>query len=438
VLFPENRTENSGPILVQWYKLPGEAGKWCPIDGIVWDGSDKLDAAIVVCPFPAAVRDLGHVADIRPQPHDQWASFGFPEVGAKDDLLTEVPMIGKVNGYSGQQVDLGVEFRTPLPGGWRGASGGPVFVNGRIVGVISECPENWDQQRLFATPVWRLLEDEGFRGECGIRTEGWRHRIVLRRRVMAKLDNAPAAAAYLGQSFGCEVGAVFDKMMNHRVGELLPKLHDAYKSSRDGGEIAAAEVISDLTKDVVPEAIDPAIIEQIRSHRDSIGVAILQVQIATETACEAALAGADGRSIALREPESGLDELSGTLCIPMPPQWGFRSQQQFELDFENHLISEIDPAIPPQIPHADKLKSVVNRLRRLNKTGKTRYLIVNSPSDDCEIEPLKLAIDNLNKKLMGTVPFILLAKQNIVLRMQEQETYDYLCMILYNDVWSGG
>jgi hypothetical protein len=59
--------------------------------------------------------------------------------------------------------ELGVDDPAKSPDLWQGASGSPVFVDGKIQGVIITAPTNFPANRFAAAPMWRLLQDDAFR-----------------------------------------------------------------------------------------------------------------------------------------------------------------------------------------------------------------------------------------------------------------------------------
>lgn len=447
VLHPEGRTETSGPIIVQWYRKTGAAGEWREIkhetagkDAIVWDGRDKgLDAALLACPFPEGVSDYGIVGEAKPLPHDKWSTTGFPRVGERGDNLTAVPMTGIVSG-SGDTADSFVISLTDKPNvrdGWRGASGGPVFVNGNILGIVSECPKNWDQQCLTATPTWRLLEDKVFRQEIGYTPEYWGYRTSLYKLVCNQLKACPAAGDFIGQSFECEAGAIFDSLIGSDLPSLLEKLHTAYQAACDQGETNAATVIRTLALDVVPRAVPPSVVQQVRARDNDVGVAIIDPRIGTKTALEVAMAAAYYRKIECGDLEKPFGDLNSKFCLPLPPQGGFQDRVRFEKDFENHIINHIQPTIDPALERNKKIQNVIDRLQTMKKVRHVWYCVINMPGGCHETEPVKASIFNLNETFKGLIPFILLSKKPSVQDKREREAYDYLCLIIYGDRWSG-
>ena len=68
---------------------------------------------------------------------------------------------------------LGVDDPACEPSQWTGASGSPVFVGGRIQGVIVSVPGHFMAHRFTAMPAWKLLEDQAF-----VQAIGWRTAIA--------------------------------------------------------------------------------------------------------------------------------------------------------------------------------------------------------------------------------------------------------------------
>ena len=168
-LFPRDRNTTK-PIEVRWHHQSGEARKWRGINEIAWNGGDAFDVALIDCEFPSECSTWGVLTKAKPEDHMRWASEGFAAAGRRDDAYREpIPMLGQASGAADTQAEfwLGANYEVSPHSSWAGASGSPVFVHGKIIGVIVSCPPNFNQCRLKATPAWRLLADPDFRKAIG-------------------------------------------------------------------------------------------------------------------------------------------------------------------------------------------------------------------------------------------------------------------------------
>ena len=162
-----------------------------PLDGVtavevrVEDGGGKADA------HPQPVwRDAPHDAMLLrlKQPLDQpgpppdwldtfldadadWQSSGYPAAANAEEqgrlISKTVGLSGRLQALGGQgegerELDL-VVAGASSPEGWAGVSGAPVFVGGRLAGLIKEVPLGFSGGRLAGVPAATLLLDHGFR-----------------------------------------------------------------------------------------------------------------------------------------------------------------------------------------------------------------------------------------------------------------------------------
>lgn len=138
-----------------------------------WDGGGTTawDAVIFECTFPECF-DISKVGlcNYRPRTDEKWESEGFPETGQLQDRREPQPLKGTTH----QCADDAKTFHLVVDGAamsaeaWAGASGAPVFVGQRILGLITETRDAYGGNRILAIPMFRLLEIPEFRDALGI------------------------------------------------------------------------------------------------------------------------------------------------------------------------------------------------------------------------------------------------------------------------------
>ena len=149
----------------------GVAG-WLPAQ-VEWQDADA-DAALVMveeegwrAPFGESVLRWGELAGGDPVP---CAAVGFPWASVRSDRVRDTAhlygQLAPLGQLKAGRVDLDVASASPTAreGGspWAGMSGAGVIADSYLVGVITVDPARY-ADRLVATPVSRLLADEGFR-----------------------------------------------------------------------------------------------------------------------------------------------------------------------------------------------------------------------------------------------------------------------------------
>ena len=157
-----------GSVEVRWIDaIDDDARRFRPIDTIAWDGEKEagVDAVLIRCGFSEDLVGSLRPTEFTPLAHARWNSRGFPEAG-KDEArnFQPVALIGEViEARSDASImTLGVKFETSLKDGWRGASGGPVIIDGQLVGLLETCPVHFDNRVVKAVAMRHLLANPAF------------------------------------------------------------------------------------------------------------------------------------------------------------------------------------------------------------------------------------------------------------------------------------
>lgn len=159
------------PIQVWWNQHPDTKPlNWQDAE-VVWNGQDEeIDVAILKTRFPSQVDGYAHLSLLPPKFKECYESRGYPVVGKTEDDREAVPITGEVIQYVqiDKYVALGIEFsfkkQSPKKeaAGWRGASGAPVIVGDRFLGVLANCPVGFGAKRVNAVPFCALAQNHAF------------------------------------------------------------------------------------------------------------------------------------------------------------------------------------------------------------------------------------------------------------------------------------
>jgi len=205
VVFPDDRDPNF-PIEVRWHSHPNvtPADGWFVLkdEDIVWEDK-QLDAALLRCPRPEAMRGFGYVSDQRPRTGHPWESAGFPRVARYEKVQHAEPFRGEMNSLIEGEGHFTIDVTAPPRNDedWRGASGMPVFRQGTsiILGLVKQVPQGFGGGKLHVIPSFRLLESPTFRQAIG-------HDVRERRRGQVEAD----LASLLASSGGAAIKSILE------------------------------------------------------------------------------------------------------------------------------------------------------------------------------------------------------------------------------------
>jgi hypothetical protein len=198
VVTPSDRDANQ-PIQIHWQTAAGVLSPSTTAH-VHWQGGPDLDAAILETIFPKTVNTWGVLSEQKPASDSRWTSSGFARAGRTPAERKVIGMTGQVLAVRENQarLELGVEYPPEQREAWQGASGSPVFIEGRICGVVAVCEEDFHGNRLEATAVCRLLQLREFRAAIG-----YDNRADLladiRRSIAGRLEKSPVAMEVLGR-----------------------------------------------------------------------------------------------------------------------------------------------------------------------------------------------------------------------------------------------
>jgi hypothetical protein len=439
VLFPPDRDE-AASIEVRWYHQTGVTRQWRPINGIAWPGSEDCDAALIDCKFPEGCETWGMLSEEKPIPFTRWESEGFAKAGQKNARSRRpVGLQGNVFSMADtdREFELGADYAAERPDYWQGVSGSPVFVNGKIIGVIVFCPQNFDAERLRATPVWQLLQKPEFRLAIGYDDRIARLRRA-RQKVIHALEQSPDAMKALADELDVSrhpdpkpwAEALADKLLDLGVAPFIQKTKKAHRALMDLDKRTDAEAICIVVHWVIPAIFDEGVVQAIRTRKSEPWAALVSFPVVTKTVAEIIMAGVDRRRpVLFRSPSQGEVFPEGKLSLPMPPEGGFHDDvEHFQQAWHAHLINKFaDKDFRTRFKPETLIKHVSNRLTEFADDGQSYYFICPTATGSNR-QRWELLIRELKTQYPSIVFIELSADDELFL--QETEMFGPLCDLL--------
>jgi hypothetical protein len=356
VLFPKDRDADR-PIELRWYLQQGSARQWREIqeDSVIWEGGENCDAALIEYTFLEGVDEWGFLSEQRPRSHMKWESEGFARAGKQNDTREPVGIMGDVFPMAdvAREFELGTKYAVDREEGWKGASGCPVFVEGKIIGVVITCPMNFNATRLRSTPIYKLLQIPEFR-----KAIGYDDRVArleeIRLFIANNLAESPKAMDVLANELELKdraydtaarakslAGAMVQLTIEDLIGKL-EKAHDALCKKSGENLIRDAVVVENVAHHLIPAVFDNAVIHSVHTRITGAQSALVSLPAGTKTVAEIIMAGVDKRPAEFQAPSEKEPFPPGRLCLPLSPEGGMKPQE-FGESMDMHLINKYTP-----------------------------------------------------------------------------------------------
>ena len=175
----EKRVGETAEIL--WCEHPDTVNQdWLPAT-IIWRGrkdeeKDGVDLAIMETEFPNPISGFAPFSIRPPNFQEKFESRGFPDVGRSSGKTKPVAITGTVQQHMPRtgRCDLGIDYEPSVKSYnelrndkeektlWKGASGSPLIIEGRFVGVLTMVPTLFADKRMYAIPFSDLRSDRKF------------------------------------------------------------------------------------------------------------------------------------------------------------------------------------------------------------------------------------------------------------------------------------
>ena len=409
-------------ILVRWYNLEGPARDWRNIDEIVWRGGKDLDAALLDCAFPQGVYAGGSLSARRPRDDMRWASEGFLRAGKRGDQRLPIGLQGRVYSKGSRSLwfELGVDDHPDKAEDFKGASGGPVFVKGSIIGVIQSCPENFAGRKLHATPGWRLLEGAEFRREINRDTPQIEEVLkAIEKRIGASREITEALGDKLDipeegtpEEWVTRIARTIVHLSCYDAIGVLDDLHNVYCQEGSGDN---AKICMDLVNRVLPATYDLRTVAEALDRIQQGEVMLMDLPIVNETCAEIIMAGVDDFRSSEFNPATGdLEFPPGKFKLPSAPETGMDPKGKgFQRAWEDFIIEKfVSPGDWDQFHSDQKLarQTVIERAAselayRSKHLKLTSYYVFRNPMTQDRLDSWLVALDAV-KESFPTLVFI--------------------------------
>jgi hypothetical protein len=434
VLFPKDRDADR-PIELRWYWQQGPARQWREIqdDSVIWEGSEDCDAALIECTFPEDIDEWGFLSEQRPRSHMKWESEGFARAGKQDDTREPVGIMGDVFPMAdvAREFELGAKYAAAQDEGWRGASGCPVFVEGKIIGVVITCPKNFNATRLRATPIYKLLQIPDFR-----KAIGYDDRVArleeIHRFIANNLTESPRAMDVLANELevkdraydtGARANSLAGALVQLTIEDLIGKLekaHDALCKKSGGNSIRDAVVVENVAHHLIPAVFDNAVIHSVHIRITGAQSALVSLPAGTKTVAEIIMAGVDKRPTEFQAPSEKEPFPSGRLCLPLSPEGGMKPQA-FGESMDTHLINKYAPQEDRNRQDRETLVGIVaDELNYLaERYHRTHYCIFDLKAEATTTTSWKAFIHEFKRRYPAIV-FINLSDDSLTVRRERR------------------
>ncbi|MCP4409495.1 MAG: hypothetical protein GY807_17440 [Gammaproteobacteria bacterium] len=290
------------------------------------------------------------------------------------------------------EFELGVDYEVKRDVQWQGASGSPVFVDSKIIGVIVSYPSNFDARRLRAIPLWQLLLQSGFCKAIGYGER--KERLDWARREIASILHAsPEVSNELAARFESvdvvtqhRADHLADCLLKLTLKQFLGVTKQVTAALSQNATMPAVIGVRKVVNVVLPAVFNHGIVEWVRSLKSDLSYATVSMPVATKTLAEIIMAGVDKRAARFRPLAPGETLPEGIFNIPTPPEGGVdESGVRFESAFHEQIIDKfVGMEVRSQKRDQNTLIGMAaDELEYLSEDeSKTRYFIYTLPTDN--------------------------------------------------------
>ncbi len=350
VLTARHVVEGATEITVQ---LDGEDGSLETAGASVLWNDPGLDVAVLDCePRSAAPTAFAQLARGPLARSARWQSRGcaraVPEGHCIGDSMAALAGTAHELEAHQRRLELTVEAPPMSVEDWSGISGAPVFVDAWIYGVVVSAPPEF-KERLYATPMHRLLAEEGFAEAVGLaKTAKWAPLLTEIRRLLSADPTAARAIAEQKrpwrQAFAESIEGFATSLERSSLEEVLRATHNAHRSFVTEGSAAPARTVEQLLENIIPALYDRQLVDRLAG--DPGGV-MLRIPVATSTLAEIVMSAVDARPYRFRplpDSTSFPDPVARVANIPEKgiDYDGLRAFQEFVDHLARQFVAEED------------------------------------------------------------------------------------------------
>lgn len=393
--------------LVWWHKEKMETHVKC----VAWDGFEdgQLDAVVLDCLFPECCQASNTVISrIPPGSKDIWYSEAFPIAGQHGQEEETVPMKGSTFERSPRNADCDMQLLVEGPALsedlWSGASGAPIFVNHKVVGLLTNVPRSFGGNRFNAIAMERLLKIKQFCLAVSLPSPDQVEPITTlasQRQIAQELSKQPDLLKYLDVlliknepesykaietlSNGSEAERWAHLLIKLPYDQAFEFLSDAASSCHGELDDSAKASLLFIVFLLTPVRFDKEKAERIKAALKAGDVDLIEEEIATALAAEIIMAGQDGRPIGLKEKRSAEKGYVGTNHVPLGVPFDIAQSP------EDRLLKEITKHIEQRFlekrgfsKRSDYVKQTLTAqtIEEEAKKGRTQYLVFDKDQDN--------------------------------------------------------
>lgn len=429
---PPNQRDPRYRVAIRWHDFrSSDDADWIEIsdDDIIWEGQGELDAALIRCRRPPDAVGWGIVSRDRPRDWVQWIGDDLPRSAEYDNRRNPSSFIGKVcfKATPEPYFELTVDTILENEESWKGVSGMPVFVDHKILGVVRSVLPNFSANKLHATPMWKLLEDESFCEKLygdelvkrvgSVKSKLARMLVGSREAVdaLSKQKQLRIGDEMVGLDDGQRANWLAGLLLQTDIRTVISALRAAHRSlCEEGGDRAgptgrAADILVKVSQVIVPALYDYGIVHWVDSHRGDGSAALVRLPVSTITVAEIIMAAVDGRETRYYPRRHEEDQPVGALSLPHLPECGiFANLDKTTMAAHEHLRRKLcleeeatkfrrqiddglfalykpGPGEPEIKLPRQRIQAIANQLRRTQRDkGVTFYMVFLLPDDEDE------------------------------------------------------
>ncbi len=424
------------PIEIQWVFAPDE---WHRLDDeqkgtvhdkrdpVVWEGKNGLDAALVRCVYPPAVKRYGLLARDPHQDGATWSSAGFAEVAKANGVRNWASFSGTLFPGVANLPNFEIDVTSATPNqdnDWSGASGMPVSLTGSDVihGVVVCVPSGYAAaQKLYAASCQHMWADPEFQTALGVDSKqdasrenyrSWLTKALGRSPILVKaLAATDAAKIGIQRRPECNPKSLADWLLNLSLSEALTvfweatgTLEEEQVDDRTDDRAVALSVLQDAVRSIAPALYDQGIVGAIRTQTLDANITICQIPTTLPTVAEIIMAAVDDRRADYHPRRDPREFPHGRRFLPKPPEAGIDSEIEQARTIRDSLTRKFAPTawtklrghiddymikalVAPDRRHADEvnpenLTRAADALDTLSRGGRSRfYLLCRLPAE---------------------------------------------------------
>lgn len=414
-------------LQVRWHHFrAAEDDGWITLsaDAVVWRGEDELDAALIRCvpPKEASTAWLAPLQGRKPASQEQWESAGFPHATAVGDRRDPGDFIGLCHTMADMANHFTVSVTTSpkTEEEWKGASGMPVVVNNRILGVATAVPDNFSARQLKVVPAHKLMGRSDFRDKLAYDNDITTFRHEHQQKLVEKIKSYGAAFESVAKELNISVQPelLAEKLLTLPLDRTIPALEKVYRSLSRQQQWPGAKALAEAGELIVPVCHDNILAAHVRRQKEDQTSSLIPLPVHLDTTAEVVMATVGQRATCLRPrltpehypsgktnlsgpPEAGLDDAVGRAATAVKKHFAAKlglgtDVDGFIRDINGYVVSRYPtgPAGVPQTSEQQK-KAAVRQMKRLVQHGEPEFYMLFRPYDEDAYAMMSQIVDGL-------------------------------------------